>query len=62
MKNLLFTVLFLCASISFSQSFRDLDKSPMDRVIYPSGMSASTKTAVIQERQQQKFIAMVALQ
>jgi len=47
MKNLFFTVLFLCGSISFSQSFRDLDKSPMDRAIYPSGMSASTKTAVI---------------
>ena len=47
MKNLFFTALFLCASISFSQSFRDLDKSPMDRAIYPSGMSASTKTAVV---------------
>lgn len=47
MKNLFFTIIFLCASISFSQSFRDLDKSPMDRAIYPSGMSASTKTAVV---------------
>ena len=47
MKKLLFTVLFFCVSISFSQSFRDLDKSPMDRAIYPTGMSASTKTAVI---------------
>ncbi len=47
MKNLFFTSLLLFVSISFSQSFSDLDKSPMDRVIYPSGMSASTKTAVI---------------
>ncbi len=47
MKNLFFTILFLCASISFSQNFRGLDKSPMDRAIYPSGMSASTKTAVV---------------
>ena len=47
MKNIFFTALFLFASISFSQSFSDLDKSPMDRAIYPSGMSASTKTAVI---------------
>ena len=47
MKNLFFIILLICATHTYSQNFKGLDKSTMDRVFYPVPNRVTDKAVVI---------------
>jgi len=47
MKKLLFVILVATATLTQAQEFKGLDKSPMDRVLYPTSNRVTDKAIVV---------------